>query len=206
MILEEFSGHDINEFLQDLLLLLKMSLEVDEMYSEGSNLFYQNRAIFEQCCALFTRKYRTFILKPFVKGSGKPLKIFFLEKDLVKMYKEVGSRVDGLVGISNMREPEVPAQDAKQVAKVLATLRDKLYINYNPDSVILEYKTAEDKAELIYDASAILKNKDVSPEFKFCCYYALKGGYDRAVNMQDAAKGFVFHTRPDMHQGRFSGF
>ncbi len=206
MILEDFSGHDISEFIQDFFLLIKMSTEIDEMYSEGNNLFYQNKAIFDRYCRLFTQKYAPFSLKTFVKGSGKSLKIFLPEQDVAKIFREVASTIEGLVGVSNMREPEVSTNDRGKLAKTLAIIRDRIYINYNPDSVILEYRKTEGKVELVYDPQAILRSKENSPEFKLCCYYALKGGYDRNINLQDAAKGFVFHTRPDIHTGRFSGF
>jgi len=206
MILEDFSGHDISEFMQDFFLLIKMGTEVDEMYSEGNNLFYQNKAIFEKYCRLFTQKYAPFSLETFVKGAGKSLKIFLPDQDVVKIFREVAVRIEGLVGVSNLRDLEVPANDREKLARALVAVRDKMYINYNPDSIILEYRKEEDKVELVYDPQTILKNKENSPEFKLCCYYALKGGYDRNIDLQDAAKGFVFHTRPDIHSGRFSGF
>jgi len=206
MILDEFSGHEINEFMNDLFLLLKMCVEVDEMYSEGNNLFYHNKSIFERYCTLFTMKYTSIALKVFSKGSGKSLKIFFPEKDVTKIFKEAASKIDGAIGISNCCDPEVPINDREKFIRALATIRDKIYINYNPDSIILEYKKSENKVELVYDPSAILKNKENSPEFKLCGYYALKGGSDRSINLQEAARGFVFHTHPDMHSGRFSGY
>ncbi len=206
MILESFSGHDINEFLNDFLLLMKMGMEMEQMYSEGNNAFYHNKSIFEKCCTLFTQKYQTFILKPFIQGSGKSVKLFFPDKDVKKIYREACSRIEGLVGVSNTHDQEVPVSSRQQVEMELANVRDKIYINYNPDSIILEYRRKEDMVELVYDPQAILKNKDSSPEFKLCCYYALKGGFDRNVNMQEAAKGFIFHTGFDTHEGRFGAF
>ena len=121
----------------------------------------------------------------------------------MKMYRDICVKIEGLVGLSNHHDPEVSATDVARVKNVLATLRDKLYVNYNPDSIILELRP-DNIIELVYDPQAILKNRDNSPELKICAYYALKGSYDRNISILNVAKGFAFHTRPDMHSGRFS--
>ncbi len=188
-ILDDFSKDDVQEFQEDFLFLLKMSIQMNDDYNNANPKFYYNKPLFEKYNTQFSKKYNTMIVAPLFDDSEKFFRVFFKEKDLKSAFMSSMAKIEGLVSIGSSSMKEVSVKDVKEAQFALKRITNKLSVKYYSGSVLLEKENSE-LIELVYDLETI---KDVEgPEFKLCAFYAIQGDYDRKINLHSVANAFVF--------------
>ena len=189
-LLASFAHEEVEQFTQDFMPLIRMTIELDSEYGNASEKALYNLPVYRKYVAAFNNKYKGlfaafsettegFGLKLFIKEGGSVFDIFMLAASKIEGMTSIGTTATENIPVHNTREFEL---QKRQIAK-------RMHITYSGDTaVFLKYDDAKKMIEVIYNPKEILN--DDAPAFKICAFYALKKGYAPGLNLNNLAGMF----------------
>lgn len=199
-ILSEFSSADIAHFKKDFLQMVKVGAEIDRYYAEAHKDLDTLIPKYEKLLEKFNKKYKGIRVKPKKTVERFQLRIFVKVRDIKEFFADSASRISGLKAVGRTNFNQVDVSNVEKFAQFLDSILDKVYISYlDPESgtstvsAILDRK--ERMIEIVCHPSELLNES--SAGFRICAYYALKGGFDRNVEVYGDASAFGFFNLLD---------
>ena len=205
-LLDNFSAKDIAVFSRDFTTIIDIAVAMERNFFESNpdfDLFFPR---YKSLIKLFDKKYPGLFLK--LKKTTNQLRLsisFKGEKDIKDVFLSVASKIAGLksIGATYLGAAEV---GTPRFNKELEKVKNKMQISYyDPDlgstSIFLEIDKKSKNVEIRYDPSMITDTKD--PEFKLCCYYALKDGYKKKIDVAKKEEEFAFNDWSEDAKQRF---
>ena len=199
-ILSELNASDIAHFKKDFVQMIKVGAEIDRYYAEAHRDLDRLIPKYEKILGKFNKKYKG--IKISVKKTIDVFKvrIFVRVRDIKEFFANSASRISGLKSVGRASFNQVDVSNVEKFAQFLDLILDKIYISYlDPESgtstlaAILDRR--EKMIEIICRASELMNES--SAGFKVCAFYALKGGFDRKIEVYGDASTFGFFNLLD---------
>ena len=204
-ILAEFSVGDVNQFKKDFIQLIKVWAEIDRYYGEAQPDIDNLIPKFEKLLVQFNRKYKGLRVKSKKLVDSYRLRIFVDSNDVKMFFSDSASKIQGLLSVGKTNFGQQDANDSENLRKFLNDLKESIYLSYaSPETgsgtIAANYSKKEKMIELVYNTSELMN--ETSPEFKVSAFYALKGGYDKKIDVYSDASAFGFSNLLDEDEKR----
>ncbi|MBI4452264.1 hypothetical protein HY637_02445 [Candidatus Woesearchaeota archaeon] len=204
-LLEEFDDSALKHFKKDFIQMIKVGAEIDrywEEYQHDLDIFIPK---FEKLAEKFNRKYKWIKIKAKKTIEYYKVRIFIKPKDVREFFAEAAARIPGLKAVGKTNFSQVEVNDTDKFAKFLDSMLDKAYLSYvNPESGTSTFVAAFDRKERMIEiiaSPADIINEN-SAAFKICAYYAMKGGFDKKIDIYGDASAFGFSNLLDEMEKR----
>lgn len=199
-ILSEFSSSDINIFKKDFTQMIKIGAEIDRYYGEAKNDLNVLIPKYEKLVEQFNRKYKGIKIKTKKTIEHFKVRLLIKVKDIKEFFAESASKIPGLKSVGRANFNQIDVSDAEKFARFLNSLLDKIYISYTEaesgtSTIVASLDRKEKMIEIIYSPVEAMNER--SATFRICAYYALKGGFDRKIEVYGDASTFGFSNLLD---------
>ncbi len=199
-LLSEFSPADISVFKKDFTQLIKVGAEIDRYYGEAQHDLDTLIPKFEKLTEKFNRKYKGMKIKTKKTIEHYKARLLVKERNIKEFFANSASRISGLNSVGRASFGQIGIEDAEKFARFLDSLLDKIYITYTgqesgTSTIAAALDRSEKMVEITYNSSEIMNENSAS--FKVCAFYALKGGYDRKIEVYGDASAFGFSNLLD---------
>jgi|TARA_B100001971_G_C18074078_1_gene474678 hypothetical protein len=194
-ILSKISQKDINHFGKDFSQVIRVSAEIDRYYAEWKHDLDKYIPKVEKLIQLFNKKYKNIKLKLSKKIDSVNVRILLNENTLKNLFNNCASRIAGLksVGAKNFGAADVA--EPEKIANEIEKIKDKLYLTYYfPETGIHSAFLSKNKNEKMVELHWDKKDSiiEISPDFRICSFYALKGGYNKKIKLAEEGSTFGF--------------
>lgn len=192
-LLSSFSHSRILNFIKDLNRLLDMFGELDSEFGQAREDFQYNKPICEEYMKSFDNKYAGLRVAYDKTGQKLTLHIMLNEKDMIKVFDDALSRIQGIASVGLTDFDQVSVTDADALKNVLESVKKSLYVKYEgyeSNTVMLNFNPVHKLVEIsLYSGEKI---HEESPEFILMCYYALSKGGDSTLNLREISNKFCY--------------
>lgn len=205
-ILSEFDASDINNFNRDFTQMVKVGMEIDRYFTESQQHdlgeFIKK---FSKLAAQFNKKYNGMKIRTKKDIGAFKMALLVNAKGIKEFFAESASRISGLKSIGGGDFNQIDAGDPENLRKFTDSLKEKVFLTYaDPQSgsgtVIAIWDKNEEMVELAYSPEDIFNSN--SATFRLCAFYALKGGYDKKIDIYEEACTFGFSNLLDEAEKR----
>lgn len=196
-VLSQYNASDVNHFHHDIVQLARVSKEVDRFYAEWHTDMDKYLSKYKRWVADFSKKYKGITIKVVQKIDSIRTRFFLHEESISKVFENAASKIVGLKSAGIKKFGVADVSDSQALIDQVNNAKSQLHLTYfDPDigtrSVYLSYDAHEKKVELHYDHKEfVIKN---NPEFRIACFYALKEGIDKDINLHDEGATFGFDS------------
>lgn len=194
-LLAEFSSGDTAHFKKDFFQMMKVAAEIDRYWGEANRDLDSYVPKFEKLIEQFNKKYKGLRIKTKKSIGNYGTRIFVKSRNVKEFFAESASRIPGLKSIGRTAFNQAEANDAEKFARFLDSVMDKVFITYADNengtssfSAVLDRQ--QKMVELIYTIPEILSES--SAVFRVSAFYALKGGFDKKIDVYGNASTFGF--------------
>ena len=199
-LLSELNASDIAHFKKDFVQMIKVGAEIDKYYAEAHRDLDRLIPKYEKILGQFNKKYRGIKISVKKNIDAFKVRIFVRVRDIKEFFANSASRISGLKSVGRASFNQVDVSNVEKFAQFLDSILDKVYISYlDPESgtstlaAILDRR--EKMIEIICRANELMNES--SAGFKVCAFYALKGGFDRKIEVYGDASTFGFFNLLD---------
>lgn len=186
-LLAEFDNTDKTEFKKDFLQLMRIASGIDKEYGKSSKSIDKYAPKYKLLVELFNKKYKNLRLKI----EKTELRIFINEKNVKDVFSNAANKIEGLKAIGANDFNAANVENSEKFAKELMNVKNDIYISYNTDDIHLKYDEKEGMAQLHYNCEKISDENESG--FRLLSYYALKGGYDKSIEIYEKGIEFGFY-------------
>ena len=176
-ILSVYSEEDIKIFVKDLYLTFKIFDYIDHEYFDTESIVTKKDIEkFRHMVNDWNKKYRDILLE-FSLGSFEcNLKVYILEKaqNILPLVKKMKGYVSSKI---------IKNSSGEELETIFHGSDER-----NENS--LNLRKEEGRLRMIYSLEDMMTPK--SPEFRLCIFFALKGGYEKEINVKRYEKEFSF--------------
>jgi len=194
-ILSEFNPSDISQFKKDFTQMVKVGAEIDRYYGEAKHDLDILIPKFEKLTEQFNKKYKGLKIRIKKTLDNFKVRIFVKERDIKEFFANSASKIAGMKSVGRTSFNQIEVSDIEKFAGFLDSLLDKVYISYidldsGTSSIIAILDRKEKMVEIVSNPVEMMNGN--SAGFKICAYYALKGGFDKKIEVYGDASTFGF--------------
>ncbi|MBI2549470.1 hypothetical protein HYW21_09065 [Candidatus Woesearchaeota archaeon] len=190
MLLKKFSAAEINEFYDDLRILVSVAYEIDQEVGNLSTNVYENLPTFKSFIEEFNKKYsHNLFVRAFLRETFS-ITLYFKGDALQEIVRHAVN-LPGLVALGETSMKGVSPEIIERTIKhMTTTARLKYVIGQMTYVLMLQLDPLEKKVKMIYSHDILLDKK--SPDFQILCWYALKDGYTHEIHLGKYKKQFSY--------------
>ena len=194
-ILDSFDKSDVNIFSKDLAEIIRVSYGMNKAYGKATEKLKGYLSKHKSIINLFNKKYGALKLKISKSTTELDLSIFLDEKSVKELFMNAASKIVGLRSIGLKSFGEVDLEQSQEFSNKAAAIDNELYLSYyypkkGTDTIFLKFDKNEGKVKITFDFDVI--TDEASAQFKIVCYYALKGGIDKEIDVYNKAASIGF--------------
>ncbi len=197
-LLNEFYEDHINEFSKDLSLLMYIIKQLDHEYANAETEFERDFVYFDKFIKKWNKKYPNLLLKH--HENGIQMKITLTIKDNIKNILVNASKINDLIKINGKPVPI----DKENLINLMGENFSSLDLVYNTNGKenSLTFNKVHGGVLFLYESKDMFDKN--SPEFKICCYYALKKHNN--IDIQELGDNFSFDISYEEQEGKGIGY
>lgn len=199
-ILSEFSPSDIAHFRKDFTQMMKVGAEIDTYYAEAKRDLDVLIPKYGKLVDKFNKKYKGVKIKTKKSIDSFKVRLFVKSRAIQEFFAESAAKIPGLKAVGRNNFGQVDVNDADKFAKFLDSMLDRAYLSYmdsesGTSTFIAALDSREKMIEIIASPAEIMNEN--SAAFKVCAYYALRGGFDKKIEIYGDASTFGFSSLLD---------
>jgi hypothetical protein len=194
-LLERYSRSDIAHFKKDIAQVIRVAKEIDRFYGKWEKDMDKYMPKYKKFIGLFNEKYKGVEIKVKIGVEGVKTRFLLKEGSIRDVFDNAASKIIGLKAVGASKFNVVGVTDSDAFLKEVEKGKNKLHLTYydrelGTRTLFLSYDKKEKKVELHYDPKQIVL--DNSPEFEIACFYALKHGINRKIEIYEEGATFGF--------------
>lgn len=194
-ILSSYPKSSITIFHKDITQLVRVAEELNRYYGEFHSDLDKDIKKYQEWLKNFNKKYKGITLKVVLNIDSTDTKLLLNEESIFDVFNNAASRIAGMksAGVKKAERVDISAGDS--FMNEVQRGKKQLFLTYfDPDTgnrtIFLMFDEKEKKVEIKYDPNEIIHQ--TNPEFILACFYALKDGIDKDINLFDEGATFGF--------------